>query len=47
MVLEERGFLTNATNAFTIRLAPAFVITKSDIDRFVEALAQTLGELTL
>jgi len=45
--LEDHGFLTNAANAFTLRLAPPFVITKADIDLFVEALASTLDEVTL
>lgn len=47
LILEERGFLTNAANAFTLRLAPPYVITKADIDRFVVALTETLKELTL
>lgn len=45
--LEEHGFLTNAANAFTLRLAPPFVITKAEIDLFVAALAATLDEVTL
>ncbi len=45
--LEDHGFLTNAANAFTLRLAPPFVITKAEIDLFVEALATILDEVTL
>ena len=45
--LEKRGFLTNAASAFTLRLAPPYVITRDDIDRFVIALGETLKELTL
>lgn len=45
--LEKRGFLTNAASAFTLRLAPPYVITRDDIDRFVVALGETLKELTL
>jgi acetylornithine/N-succinyldiaminopimelate aminotransferase len=47
LLLEDRGFLTNAASAFTIRLAPPFVITKNDVDRFIAALAEILKDLTL
>jgi acetylornithine/N-succinyldiaminopimelate aminotransferase len=47
LLLEDRGFLTNAASGFTIRLAPPFVITKADIDRFIVALNEILKELTL
>jgi acetylornithine/N-succinyldiaminopimelate aminotransferase len=47
LLLEDQGFLTNATNAFTMRLAPPFVITKTQIDRFIASLTQVLKELTL
>ena len=47
LLLEERGFLSNAATAYTLRLAPPYVITESDIDRFVERLAEILKELTL
>lgn len=45
--LEKRGFLTNAASAFTLRLAPPYVITRDDIDRLIIALGETLKELTL
>ncbi|HUW77332.1 MAG TPA: acetylornithine transaminase [Candidatus Nanopelagicaceae bacterium] len=45
--LEERGFLTNAANAFTIRLAPPYVITEGHIDNFVAALREILKEVAL
>ncbi|OIQ78655.1 acetylornithine aminotransferase [mine drainage metagenome] len=47
LALEERGFLTNAASAFTLRLAPPYVITRVDIDRFIHALAQILEEVAL
>jgi len=45
--MEQRGFLTNAASAFTLRLAPSYVITLGDIDRFIIALTETLKQLTL
>jgi acetylornithine/N-succinyldiaminopimelate aminotransferase len=46
-LLEKRGFLTNAASAFTIRIAPPFVIMKDDVDRFVAVLTEILKEPTL
>ncbi len=43
--LEKRGFLVNAANDETIRLAPAFIVTEKEILLFVATFAQICEEV--
>jgi acetylornithine/N-succinyldiaminopimelate aminotransferase len=44
-VLSKNGFLVNAANSETIRIAPALIVTKAQIDKFVSAFAQAMKEV--
>jgi len=43
--LAERGILVNAPNADTIRIAPALIVTKIQIDKFINVFAQCMQEV--
>jgi acetylornithine/N-succinyldiaminopimelate aminotransferase len=43
--LLKRGFITNAAHDTVLRLLPPFLISKSDIDEFLAALDEVLGEI--
>jgi len=43
--LERAGFLVNSVNSKTIRLAPSYLITESEIRNFAKSLARILGGL--
>jgi len=43
--LAERGVLVNAPNADTIRIAPALIVTKVQIDKFITAFTQCMLEV--
>jgi acetylornithine aminotransferase len=43
--LAERGVLVNAPNADTIRIAPALIVTKVQIDKFVNVFTQCILEV--
>ena len=40
-----RGVLTKETSRNVVRLAPPLVITREEIDRAVDRIGQTLGEM--
>jgi acetylornithine/N-succinyldiaminopimelate aminotransferase len=44
--LLKRGFITNAAHDTVLRLLPPFIISKSDIDEFLAALDEVLGEVS-
>jgi acetylornithine aminotransferase len=43
--LAERGVLVNAPNANTIRIAPALIVSKVQIDKFISIFTQCLLEV--
>jgi len=43
--LLKRGFITNAAHDTVLRLLPPFILSKDDVDGFLAALAQVLGEV--
>lgn len=43
--LAKRGFLVNAPNQKTIRIAPALIVTKLQIDKFIAAFAKSMREV--
>jgi acetylornithine aminotransferase len=43
--LAERGVLVNAPNADTIRIAPALIVTKVQIDKFITVFTQCMLEV--
>jgi acetylornithine aminotransferase len=43
--LAERGVLVNAPNADTIRIAPALIVSKAQIDKFINIFAQCMSEV--
>ena len=43
--LADRGILVNAPNSRTIRIAPALIVTKVQIDRFISVFAQSIQEV--
>jgi acetylornithine aminotransferase len=43
--LADRGILVNAPNADTIRIAPALIVTKVQIDKFITIFAQCMQEV--
>jgi acetylornithine/N-succinyldiaminopimelate aminotransferase len=43
--LLKRGFITNASHDTVLRLLPPFLISKTDIDEFLAALDEVLGEI--
>ncbi len=43
--LAKNGFLVNAPNLETIRIAPALVVTKAQIDKFIAAFAKSMREV--
>jgi acetylornithine aminotransferase len=44
-VLSKNGFLVNAPNSETIRIAPALIVTKIQIDKFIIAFAKAMKEV--
>jgi acetylornithine aminotransferase len=44
-VLARNGFLVNAPNAETIRIAPALIVTKIQIDKFIAAFSKAMREV--
>ena len=44
-VLSKNGFLVNAPNPDTIRIAPALIVTKVQIDKFIAAFATAMKEV--
>jgi acetylornithine/succinyldiaminopimelate/putrescine aminotransferase len=44
-VLSKNGFLVNAPNPETIRIAPALIVTKIQIDKFITAFAKAMKEV--
>jgi acetylornithine aminotransferase len=44
-VLSKNGFLVNAPNPDTIRIAPALIVTKVQIDKFIAAFAKAMKEV--
>jgi acetylornithine aminotransferase len=44
-VLSKNGFLVNAPNSETIRIAPALIVTKVQIDKFIAAFAKAMKEV--
>jgi acetylornithine aminotransferase len=44
--LAQNGFLVNAPNLETIRIAPALIVTKAQIDKFIAAFAKAMKEVT-
>ena len=43
--LAKSGFLVNAPNSETIRIAPALIVTKAQIDKFIAAFAKSMREV--
>lgn len=43
--LLKKGFIANAAHDTVLRLLPPFIITKQEIDRFITALDEILGEI--
>jgi acetylornithine aminotransferase len=43
--LSERGVLVNAANDDTIRIAPALIVTKVQIDKFIAIFTQCMQEV--
>ena len=43
--LTKNGFLVNAPNLETIRIAPALIVTKAQIDKFIAAFAKAMKEV--
>ena len=43
--LSKNGFLVNAPNPETIRIAPALIVTKVQIDKFIAAFAKAMKEV--
>ena len=43
--LAKAGFLVNAPNQETIRIAPALIVTKLQIDKFIDAFAKAMKEV--
>jgi len=43
--LADRGILVNAPNADTIRIAPALIVTKVQIDKFITVFTQCMQEV--
>lgn len=43
--LADRGILVNAPNADTIRIAPALIVTKVQIDKFIDVFSQCMQEV--
>lgn len=43
--LARNGFLVNAPNSETIRIAPALIVTKLQIDKFIAAFAKAMREV--
>jgi acetylornithine/N-succinyldiaminopimelate aminotransferase len=43
--LTKNGFLVNAPNLETIRIAPALIVTKAQIDKFITAFAKAIKEV--
>jgi len=44
-LLAKNGFLVNAPNPETIRIAPALIVTKVQIDKFIAAFAKAMKEV--
>ena len=44
-LLANRGVLVNAPNADTIRIAPALIVSKVQIDKFISIFAQCMLEV--
>ena len=44
-LLADRGILVNAPNADTIRIAPALIVTKVQIDKFITVFTQCMQEV--
>ena len=44
-LLAKNGFLVNAPNPETIRIAPALIVTKTQIDKFISAFAKVMREV--
>jgi acetylornithine aminotransferase len=44
--LAKAGFLVNAPNLETIRIAPALIVTKLQIDKFIDAFAKAMKEVS-
>jgi acetylornithine aminotransferase len=44
--LAKNGVLVNAPNLETIRIAPALIVTKIQIDKFIAAFAEAMKEVT-
>ena len=44
-LLSDRGILVNAPNADTIRIAPALIVTKIQIDKFITVFQQCMQEV--
>jgi acetylornithine aminotransferase len=44
-LLADRGILVNAPNADTIRIAPALIVTKVQIDKFINIFTQCMQEV--
>lgn len=44
-LLADRGILVNAPNADTIRIAPALIVTKVQIDKFISVFSQCMQEV--
>jgi acetylornithine aminotransferase len=44
-VLANSGYLVNAPNTETIRIAPALIVTKIQIDKFIAAFAKAMKEV--
>ena len=44
-LLADRGILVNAPNANTIRIAPALIVTKVQIDKFINIFTQCMQEV--
>ena len=43
--LADRGILVNAANEETIRIAPALIVTKVQIDKFITIFSQCMQEV--
>ena len=43
--LARNGFLVNAPNSETIRIAPALIVTKLQIDKFIAAFNKAMREV--
>jgi acetylornithine aminotransferase len=43
--LADRGILVNAPNDDTIRIAPALIVTKAQIDKFITIFTQCIQEV--